>query len=102
FSVSQRTHEIGIRMALGARPSDILKIVLRRAAILTLFGIVVGLAASIVLTRLMTNLLYTVSGTDVPTFAAISGLLVVVSILASYIPGGRAMKVSPVEALRTE
>ena len=102
YTVSQRTHEMGIRMALGARSPDIVKLVVGQAVILVLIGIVVGLFASFALTRTMTTLLFGVTTTDWRTFAGVSGLLIVITLLASYLPAYRAMKVSPVEALRVE
>ena len=102
YTVSQRTHEMGIRMALGARAPDIVKLVVGQAVILVTIGIVVGLFASFALTRTMTSLLFGVTNTDWRTFAAVSGLLIVITLLASYLPAYRAIKVNPVEALREE
>ncbi len=102
FSVAQRTHEIGIRIALGARRGDVLKLVLRRGMILTLLGLTLGLSASFGLTRLMSGLLYGVSVTDPLTFALIALLLMVVALLACWIPAQRATKVDPIIALRYE
>ena len=102
YQVSQRTHEMGIRMALGARTADIVKLVVGQAVILVAIGIVVGLFASFALTRTMTSLLFGVTTTDWRTFAGVSGLLIVITLFASYLPAYRAMKVSPVEALREE
>ena len=102
YMVSQRTHEMGIRMALGARTSDIVKLVVGQAVILVLIGIVIGLFASFALTRTMTSLLFGVTTTDWRTFAGVAGLLIVITLLASYLPAYRAIKVSPVEALREE
>ncbi len=101
-SVTQRTHEIGVRMALGAQKSDVLGLVLRQAMTLAVSGIVLGLGAAFALTRVMSSLLYGVSATDPLTFAAISLALAGVAMLASYIPARRAAKVDPMVALRYE
>jgi putative ABC transport system permease protein len=102
FSVSQSTHEIGIRMALGAQTSDVLKLVMGQGMVLTFMGVVAGLAAAYWLTRLMSSLLFGVGATDFVTFAGVSLLLVVVAGLACYIPARRASKVDPMIALRYE
>jgi putative ABC transport system permease protein len=99
---SQRTQEIGIRMALGARASDVLWMVVRRGMRLALVGAALELAAAFGLTRVMENLLFEVSATDPATFALIALLLVSVAFIASYIPARRATKVDPLVALRCE
>jgi putative ABC transport system permease protein len=102
YSVSQRTREIGIRMALGARSQDVLGIVVGEGLKLAAVGVAIGLAGSLALTRLMSSLLYGVSTTDSETFIGVSLLLTFVSLLASYIPARRATRVDPLVALRYE
>jgi macrolide transport system ATP-binding/permease protein len=102
YSVSKRTREIGIRMALGAQRSDVLKLILRQGMLLTVIGLGVGLGASIVLTRFFAKLLYGISPTDLTTFAAITILQMVVALVATYIPARRATKVDPLHALKYE
>jgi ABC-type antimicrobial peptide transport system permease subunit len=102
YSVARRTHELGIRMALGAQKGEILKIVIGHGLRLTLIGIAIGAAGALALTRLMTNLLYGVGPSDPLTFTAVSLLLAMVALLACYIPARRAMKVDPMVALRYE
>jgi putative ABC transport system permease protein len=102
YGVIQRTHEMGIRMALGAKRSDVLKLVLRQAMILVLAGVVVGLLASWALTRLIKSLLFNVSVTDPVTFVVISAVMILIALLACLIPAMRATKVDPLVALRYE
>ena len=102
YSATQRTQEIGIRMALGAKPGDILRLVVGHGMKLTVAGIVIGVIASLALTRVMTNLLFGVTATDLPTFLGVSALLTAVALLANYIPARRATRVNPVTALRYE
>ena len=102
YSVAQRTHEIGIRMALGARGGDVVRLVVRQGFMLALIGVFAGLAGAIALTRFLASLLYTVRPTDPPTLLLVSLLVVGAALLASYIPARRATRVDPLEALRYE
>jgi len=102
YSVAQRTREIGIRMALGAKQSDVLRLVLAEGLKLTVLGVVLGLAGAFAVTRVLTNLLFAVKPTDPMTFVALSILLAAVALLAGYLPARRAAKVDPLVALRCE
>jgi putative ABC transport system permease protein len=102
YSVAQRTHEIGIRMALGAQTSAVLKLAVGYGMKLVIVGIVIGLIAALALTRVMSTLLFGVTATDPTTFTLISLLLIAVAALASYIPARRATRVNPITALRYE
>jgi predicted permease len=102
YAVSQRTREIGLRMALGARGGDVMRLVVRQGMWLALIGLLIGLAGALVLTRLMSSVLYGVSATDVVTFAGVTLLLGSVVLIACYIPARRAAKVDPIIAIRCE
>ena len=102
YAVTQRTHEIGIRMAIGAQPGDVFKMILGQGMLLTLIGMVAGLVGAFALTRLMATMLFSIKPSDPLTFAVVAGLLVAVALIACYIPGRRATKVDPVNSLRYE
>jgi putative ABC transport system permease protein len=100
YAVAQRTQEIGIRMALGAERRDILRMVLRHGGLMAVIGIGLGVTVALGLARLITSLLFQVSATDPPTFSVVPVVLVVVALLACYIPARRATRVDPLVALR--
>ena len=102
YSVTQRTHEIGIRMAIGARPRDVFAMILGHGMKLTLIGVIIGLVLAFAATRLMETMLFGVAPTDLTTFSLISLLLISAAALACYLPGRRATKVEPTISLRYE
>ncbi len=102
YIVSQRTREIGVRMALGADQRDVRRMVLRQGVILAGIGVVVGLVAAVGLTRLMSSLLYGVEATDPVTFGVVTAMLVTVALVATYLPALRASRTDPLVALRFE
>jgi putative ABC transport system permease protein len=102
YSVTERTHEIGIRMAMGARSWDVLRLIVGQGLRLSVAGVVIGLAGSFALGRVMSSLLFEVSETDPITFVVIPVMLVIVALAACFVPTRRALKVDPVVALRYE
>jgi putative ABC transport system permease protein len=102
YLVTQRTREIGLRLALGAQRSDILSLILGHGSRLVLLGVAAGLLGAIACTRFLSSLLYATSATDPLAFGSVAALLILVALLASYFPARRAMKVDPMEALRYE
>jgi putative ABC transport system permease protein len=102
YSVAQRTHEIGLRLALGAQPSGVLGMLVREAGLIAGVGILIGVAGALALTRFLRSLLFQIQPTDPATFVGVGILLTLVALLACYIPARRAMKVDPLVALRYE
>ena len=102
FSVARRTQEVGVRMALGAQRSEVLRLIVGEGARLAAFGVAIGIAASFVITRLISSLLFGISATDPLTFLGLAVLLSLAALVASYIPARRAMRVDPMVALRYE
>ena len=100
--VAQRTHEIGIRMALGARPLEVVRLVLRQGVRLALLGLTIGIVVAAAATRLIRSLLYDVTASDPLTFVLVASLLICVVLLACLVPARRAMRVDPMVALRYE
>jgi putative ABC transport system permease protein len=100
YMVSERTHEIGVRLALGARQADILRMVLRQGLMLAIVGGAVGLIAAAAVAHTMSSVLYGVSATDPLTFGAVAGTLIVIALVACHIPARRALRIDPMSALR--
>jgi putative ABC transport system permease protein len=100
YSVAQRQHELGIRLALGAKSADILRLVVRQGLVLAVSGVVIGLVAALVVTRVMSSLLYKIGTHDLMTFLLAPLLFLAVAVVTSYVPARRATKVDPIEAMR--
>jgi putative ABC transport system permease protein len=102
YSVTQRTHEIGVRVAVGAQPHHVIELVLGESGRLVAAGTLIGLAAAVILSRFMSSMLFGVTARDPLTFVAVAALLAAVALVASYIPARRALRVDPMIALRHE
>ena len=102
LTINQRVNEIGIRMALGAKPGDVLAMILKQGMMLVTVGLVIGLASALALTRMMKTLLFQIEPTDPITFAVVSAMLAVVALMACYVPARRALRIDPLRALRSE
>jgi putative ABC transport system permease protein len=102
YSVTQRRHEIGVRMAMGAQPADVLRQVVGHGMLPVLIGIAMGVAASLAATRLLTSFLFSIRPNDTATFAGVTLVVVLIAFLASYLPARRATRVDPLVALRYE
>jgi ABC-type antimicrobial peptide transport system permease subunit len=102
YSVTQRRREIGVRLAIGAQPKQVLSLFVRSGLMLASVGILAGVVASSALMRLMSSLLFGVAAVDIPSYVAASLILLVAALLASYLPSRRALRVDPAEALRAE
>jgi ABC-type antimicrobial peptide transport system permease subunit len=102
YGVAQRTHEIGIRMALGARRAAVLSLVMRQSSILTLLGLVLGVGAAAMLTKYIQNLLFEMTPLDVTTFVAVPALFALIAAIAAYVPARRATKLDPQAVLRCD
>jgi putative ABC transport system permease protein len=102
YSVSQRIHEMGIRIALGAQAHDVLMLVMKRGLVVAVAGMAIGITAAFALTRLMSSLLFGVSASDPFAFGAVAGVLLLVALLACYLPARRAARVDPITALRID
>ena len=101
-SVAQRTRELGVRIAVGAKPGDVYRLVIGEGLRLASIGLGAGVVLALAASRAVSALLFGITSTDVPTFAAVVSGLIVVAIAASYLPARRAMRVNPIEALRSE
>lgn len=102
YAVGQRTHELGIRLALGAEPKDLVKLIVGNGLILISIGLTCGIVGGVMLTRLLSTLLFDLSPTDPPTFLAVSAVMSGLALLACYLPARRVMRIDPVVALRQE